>query len=252
MKADTWMPLYVADYRKDTARLTCEQHGAYLLLIMDYWVGGPLPDDDVSLAQIAHLEVRQWRKHRPMLERFFQIRRGQWFHKRVEEEREKAERLAEMRRLNGSKGGRPRKLNETDEEPAAKPTENRGLKLPGNLEHNLGDNRDTKLTETPTRVAPPSPITSPKDKEAFGGRARGTRLPADWIPSDLDRAYALKQGFSAPAVERIAEKFRNYWQAKTGASATKIDWPATWRNWVLEEAERRGVSAPTPAQVDWQ
>ena len=29
------------------------------------------------------------------------------------------------------------------------------------------------------------------------------------------------------------EKFINYWVAKSGKDATKLDWPATWRNWIL-------------------
>jgi hypothetical protein len=37
------------------------------------------------------------------------------------------------------------------------------------------------------------------------------------------------------------EKFINYWQSKSGKDATKLDWVATWRNWMLTAAER----APT-------
>ncbi len=85
-KSNIWMPLYVADYLADTTRLTTEQHGAYLLLIMDYWRNGPLPDDDVALSQITRLHPEEWNKNRPMLVRMFRIEAGEWRHKRIDEE----------------------------------------------------------------------------------------------------------------------------------------------------------------------
>jgi hypothetical protein len=33
-------------------------------------------------------------------------------------------------------------------------------------------------------------------------------------------------------------KFTDYWRAKSGQAATKVDWVATWRNWIRTEAER--------------
>ena len=52
--------------------------------------------------------------------------------------------------------------------------------------------------------------------------------------------------------KRETEKFVNYWTAKTGAQATKLDWPATWRNWMLGAAERLRSpgSAPLASTTD--
>lgn len=85
-KTDIWMPLYIADYLADTTRLTTEQHGAYLLLIMDYWRNGPLPDDDGALSQITRMQPAAWKKNRAMLVRLFRIENGEWRHKRIDEE----------------------------------------------------------------------------------------------------------------------------------------------------------------------
>jgi hypothetical protein len=48
------------------------------------------------------------------------------------------------------------------------------------------------------------------------------------------------------------EKFVNYWRAKSGRDATKLDWPATWRNWMLKAAERvpGNVVALRPSTTD--
>lgn len=117
-KPDTWMPLYIGDYLQDTTRLSTEQHGAYLLLIMDYWTNGPLPDDDTSLAQVTRLQLTAWKKHRPALSRLFLIADGEWRHKRVEEEYAKAVAFNEKQKANGAKGGRPKKTqNETQKKP---------------------------------------------------------------------------------------------------------------------------------------
>ena len=87
---DLWMPLYIGDYMSGTSRLTTEQHGAYLLLIMDYWKNGALPDNDAILAQITRLSLDAWSMHRAVLERFFAVEGGEWTHKRIEREMESA------------------------------------------------------------------------------------------------------------------------------------------------------------------
>jgi uncharacterized protein YdaU (DUF1376 family) len=80
------MPIYIGDYLSATTRLTTEQHGAYLLLLMDYWKNGPLPDNDQILAQITRMPLDAWCNARSILEAFFNVSNKQWTHARVEKE----------------------------------------------------------------------------------------------------------------------------------------------------------------------
>ena len=67
-----YMAIYVGDYIRDTRHLTTEQHGAYFLLLAEYWAkGGCLPDDDEQLARIVGLSPAKWRKIRPLIKAFF-------------------------------------------------------------------------------------------------------------------------------------------------------------------------------------
>jgi|SRR6185312_7932065 len=73
--------------------------------------------------------------------------------------------------------------------------------------------------------------------------SRGMRLSNDWAPSQDCISYAEKLGMEANEIALEAEKFKNYWTAKSGAGASKRDWDATWRNWILASMERRHVVA---------
>lgn len=107
-KVDIWMPLYIADYLSATSRLTTEQHGAYLLLLMDYWKSGAPPDNDVVLAQITKLSPDAWANARTMLEPFFEVQDGAWFQPRVESEMAKANHNKKANKERGMKGAQAR------------------------------------------------------------------------------------------------------------------------------------------------
>ena len=80
-----YMPLYVGDYFKDTRHLSTEEHGAYLLLLMEYWNrGAPLPDDDRALARLAGLSLKRWKTLRAEIASFFFCDGVTWSHKRIE------------------------------------------------------------------------------------------------------------------------------------------------------------------------
>ena len=59
MAALPYMQLYIADYLADTMHLSAEEHGAYLLLMFNYWqTGKPIPKN--RLAKISRLTNEQW------------------------------------------------------------------------------------------------------------------------------------------------------------------------------------------------
>ena len=90
-----WMPLYVADYLHDTRHLTTVEHGAYMLLIMEYWQRGGLPLDERRLARLAGITDREWKGARASLIALFG---PEWKHKRIDAELAKVEDISGKRR----------------------------------------------------------------------------------------------------------------------------------------------------------
>lgn len=70
--------------------------------------------------------------------------------------------------------------------------------------------------------------------------SRGTRIEPEWLPSEADRLLAKQEGFSENEVNREALRFRDYWKGRAGSGGVKLDWPATWRNWIRTSAEKLG------------
>jgi hypothetical protein len=64
--------------------------------------------------------------------------------------------------------------------------------------------------------------------------ARGTRLPADWSPSDELKSWSSSERPDLD-LESVVAQFRDYWLAKPGRDGTKLDWEATFRNWVRNQ-----------------
>lgn len=98
--------------------------------------------------------------------------------------------------------------------------------------------------------------TPPRPSGAGPPAKRGTRLPADFTVTAEMVAWARQ---NVPHVDGRLEtdRFTDYWISATGRSATKLDWPATWRNWMRRAADdqasrggRRGRQAETDDQFD--
>lgn len=102
-------------------------------------------------------------------------------------------------------------------------------------------------------VPPPYIEDQKKNKKTSSSTTkRGTRVPDDFQPTDEMKAWFAGEGFQHLIHGRTEhEKFMDYWRSAPGAKGVKLDWPATWRNWMRTAAERsqgtgysRPVSAP--------
>ena len=72
---------------------------------------------------------------------------------------------------------------------------------------------------------------------------KGARLQnSGWTPCEKANAFAVECGLDP---EEIWADFHDYWTAKAGANACKLDWLATWRNWCRRNKNSRakGISS---------
>jgi uncharacterized protein YdaU (DUF1376 family) len=60
---------------------------------------------------------------------------------------------------------------------------------------------------------------------------KGSRLSQDWFLSKSMGEWATQERPDLD-VRQVAEQFKDYWVAQAGQKGVKLDWDATWRNWV--------------------
>jgi uncharacterized protein YdaU (DUF1376 family) len=110
MAALPYIQLYVADYLSDAAHLTTIQHGAYLLLIFNYWQRGQfLNNANGRLAVVARMSNEEWQEHVPVLSEFFRIEGDEWHHERIDADLEAIAQKSEQARAAGIASGNNRR-----------------------------------------------------------------------------------------------------------------------------------------------
>lgn len=188
-----------------------------------------LPDDDAVLARLTGYgrDLATWRRVREAgaLRGFVRCSDGRLYHPVV------AEKALEAWDKKGRQAERTRRATEAAAERARVRRESVTDSVTDSKERRGEEREEGKERDSPAPVA---------SGGAGGTRAaradRGTRLPADWVPTEDDRAFASALGV---AVEREAASFRDYWTSKPGADGRKTNWSATWRNWVRRSSERK-------------
>lgn len=237
MSNNLYMPLHPGDYLADAAHLTTIEHGAYFLLILNYWQRGEaLAADDRKLARICRLTDAEWVDVKASLAEFFIEEDGLWKHKRIEAELVKAAEKSAKARASIAKRYQA-------------------------VEQTKNDRSTVELRSYNDRNTNQDQEQDQEERKGFSAPARskkGTRLPDDWQPSSDLIAKATELGLSASQFDREVEKFRDYWLGRAGSAGVKLDWEATARNWMRSAAERLNppprnspIVATTPAASVW-
>jgi uncharacterized protein YdaU (DUF1376 family) len=91
---------------------------------------------------------------------------------------------------------------------------------------------------TPIATNNHKPITNNHKKEQRGSRlANDLFFPKDWCDFLVEQRPELN-------AQKTFDQFKDYWISQAGQKGVKLDWFATWRNWV------RSTNAPKQNHVD--
>lgn len=162
MAALPYIQLYPADYLADTMHLTTEEHGAYLLLIFNYWqTGKAIPKK--RLQKIARIPNDRWPSVEDSLSEFFSDDGECWTHERIERDLETVNGALEQRVRAGKASAEARKrAKQTKNEregndrstTVEKPLERKGSEKPTNKDTDTDTDTKNKTLGTSASDAP--------------------------------------------------------------------------------------------------
>ena len=84
--------------------------------------------------------------------------------------------------------------------------------------------------------SPQTPQNHPHTPPSNNTRTRGSRLAEGWRPQPFV-VEAGGLGLGEEDLRGELDKFRDYWRSVPGAKGLKLDWDATWRNWLRKASE---------------
>ncbi|WP_157918931.1 DUF1376 domain-containing protein, partial [Escherichia coli] len=246
MAALPYMQLYIADYLADTMHLSAEEHGAYLLLMFNYWqTGKPIPKN--RLAKIARLTNERWADVEPSLREFFCDNGDEWMHLRIENDlasvREKS-----IKKSAAGKASVQARRNRKESYAQAKHERNltgvqTGVEMV--FEHSANTKATNKDTDTDLKELNPTHNARVRESAPTSESSGATLQTAEpeyldslsepigkfpmsdgWHPSPDFRKRAALWGVALPEPEFTSAElatFRDYWAAE-GKVFTQVQW----------------------------
>lgn len=233
------MPLYTGDYLRDTRHLTPLKHGVYILLLMHCWdQKGPLPLDEQECAGIANCRsADEIEAMRYVLQRYFTKMEDGFYNHRMNKEVSRSEAVSMARSDAGKRGyqAKAKQLLSKSQASDTTPTPTPILSPPSPQSPSEPSSHELPQNSVDT----PTPLSPHAKKPRAPTDSKGCRLDREWQLPDDWRSWTRqeKPAWSEAHIDSIAAQFRDYWIAVPGQKGTKLDWEATWRNWVRKTAD---------------
>jgi uncharacterized protein YdaU (DUF1376 family) len=232
MAALPYMQLYVADYLADTMHLTTEEHGAYLLLIFNYWqTGKPIPVS--RLARIARLSNERWTDVERSLNEFFNERSGEWVHDRIERDLEAVHATQSQRSAAGKASAEARAARAQARKTKAVNARSTPVEIPLNEKSTIRD------TDTDT------------DIHTHTAHATKFSLHDAWEPDPKTfTAVLFRNGMAGQTFEadQLLE-FRSYWISRPDDLKTQAQWEHTLAQQLKRQARTQQANGGTPNEA---
>ena len=246
-KTDTWMPLYVSAYLADTAHLSTEEHGAYMLLLMHAWVNnGDIPSDEERLRRITRMDAKAWKASRLELLAFFYVdESGNLRHRRVDTELQRANKLTTQRIEAGKASANRRK------------EERKGQQTGNETATTVATTVDSPLQRNGRPIPIPIPIPIPSEPKGSADKS-AVKPPVDMAKSQLWKAAVSllgQQGMAEPQARTFIGKLSKTYpdsdivlKAVEGAVSEQ---PADARAYLRATCQRLNGERKSDGSADW-
>ena len=213
-----YYPFHIGDYASHTQRLSLMEDLAYRRMMDAYYVAerpfnGCSTDVAREIGMMDQLESVEY-----VLQKFFTKSETGFFNKRCDQE------IAHFhdKKEKSSKAGKAsaeRRLNIRSTS-VGKDSTSVGKKLT--------DVQPTNNQEPITNIDVASSATQPTKK--------ATRITSGWSPNPELEKWSKSERPDLN-IESTTESFVDYWIAKPGKDGLKLDWDATFRNWVKAQRQ---------------
>lgn len=240
-----YFPMFPTDFDADTGHLSFAEDGCYNRLLRLAWrcPEAKMPDDLDWICRKARAVTAEDRALvEAILAEFFTRKSGKVFQNKLVKIWAEANAAHAKRVEAGRSGGHAKSLKTKSSQPsnAIEMPEQSSSNQNQNQKEDLPEGRSKKAARQDASLPPPEIETPPSVRRPA---ARGTRLSTDWVLPKSWGDWAVSIGLTAAEVRDQADRFRDYWVAKSGRDAAKTDWEATWRNWARRVKDDMGRSA---------